>query len=84
MIISEGKIFGEKYYTVDPELVDFNDFDPNFFHQSWHDIEIWCIKTFGCTPANGVWEPHGRWYMNNSKFWFKDKQDLEWFLLKWQ
>jgi hypothetical protein len=25
-----------------------------------------------------------RWYMNNSKFWFRDKKDLEWFLLRWQ
>ena len=81
MIVREGKVFGEKYYTVDPEIKAY---EPFWYHQDWHDIEKWCINTFGCTPANGVWEPHGRWYMNNSKFWFRDKKDLEWFLLKWQ
>ena len=81
MIVSEGNVFGEKYYTVDP---DIKAYEPFLYHQDWYDMENWCIKTFGCTPANGVWEPHGRWYMNNSKFWFREKKDLEWFLLKWQ
>ena len=73
MKLSEGKIFGEQYYTVEPVP-----------YGAWHDMELWCKKTFGCPPANGVWEPHGRWYMNNSKFWFRDKKDLEWFVLKWE
>ena len=42
-------------------------------------------------PSKGsIWfdkrapDPGERWYANNSKFWFRNKQDLEWFLLRWQ
>ena len=80
MKIHEGTVFGEKYYTVDPDIKSDRLL---LYHESWHDMENWCKKTFGCPPANGVWEPHGRWYMNNSKFWFREKKDLEWFLIRW-
>lgn len=69
--LSEGTVFGEKYYAVEPIKWMF-------------ELEDWCVKTFGCPPANGMWQPHGRWYMNNRKFWFRDKKDLEWFVLRWQ
>jgi hypothetical protein len=83
MIVSEGNVFGEKYYTVKPIATWDLDGDWGGI-DTWNEMENWCINTFGCAPANGVWEPHGRWYMNNSKFWFKEQKDLEWFLLKWQ
>jgi hypothetical protein len=70
LILSEGTVFGEKYHTVEPSKWMF-------------ELEDWCVRTFGCSPANGVWEPHGRWYMNNSKFWFREKKDLEWFIIRW-
>jgi hypothetical protein len=47
-------------------------------------MENWCIKTFGDTPKEGVFiTPNARWYMNGSKFWFREKKDLEWFILRW-
>jgi hypothetical protein len=79
MKLSEGNVFGEKYYTVDPNVSG----DPYWYHQDWHDMENWCIKTFGVTPKDGVWTPNARWYMNNSKFWFRNKKDLEWFIIRW-
>ena len=86
MKLSEGTVFGEKYYTVDP---DIKAYEPFWYHQDWHDMENWCKKTFG--QPGSVWEVNElktpliahRWYMNNSKFWFREKKDLEWFVLKW-
>ena len=46
----------------------------------------WMIDTFGPSGTKDnpmVWTPDQRWYANNAKFWFRDKKDLEWFMLKW-
>jgi hypothetical protein len=40
-------------------------------------------NSFGPTAHDGVWTPDMRWYANNAKFWFRNKKDLEWFLLRW-
>jgi len=79
MKIEEGRVYGARYYTVDPNP----NWDPFWYNQTWHDMENWCIKTFGDTPKDGVWTPNARWYMNNSKFWFRHEKDLSWFILKW-
>ena len=81
MTIDEGRVYGARYYTVDPTIKAY---DPFWDSQLWDDMEIWCKAIFGDTPKDGVWTPNARWYMNNSKFWFREKKDLEWFLLKWQ
>jgi hypothetical protein len=80
MMLSEGTVFGEKYYTVDP---DIKAYEPFWYHQDWHDMENWCKKTFGDTPKDGVWTPSSRWYMNNRKFWFKEEADRIMFILRW-
>lgn len=69
--LSEGTVFGEKYFTVSPLLYN------------WHDIELWCNAQFGPIPTDGVWTRSARWYMNNQKFWFRDEADLSWFVLRW-
>ena len=74
MIVSEGTVYGEKYYTV----------IPTFSKIKWDNMAVWCTESFGETPAEGVWTPQARWYENNQRFWFRDKKDLEWFLLKWE
>jgi hypothetical protein len=71
--IDEGRIYGSRYYTIQPRASIRN----------WFDMENWCIETFGPTPKDGVWTPNARWYANNAKFWFREQKDLEWFLLKW-
>jgi hypothetical protein len=80
MTIDEGRVSGARYYTVDPHIKAD---EPFWYHQDWHDMEIWCKATFGDTPKDGVWTPNARWYMNNSKFWFREKKDLEWFIIRW-
>ena len=74
--LSEGRVSGSRYYTVNP--------NPNWDHRRWHEMEHWCIETFGPTPVEGIWHPGARWYMNNSKFWFHSEADLSWFILRWQ
>jgi hypothetical protein len=78
--LSEGRIYGARYYTVHPRV-------PEWYHQiqqTWLDMTQWNVETFGPAPENGVFEPGGRWYANNAKFWFRERKDLEWFVLKWQ
>jgi hypothetical protein len=68
----EGTVYGKPYLTVQPMSI-----------VKWKEMEAWMVETFGSTAHDGVWTPNMRWYMNNSKFWFRDKKDLEWFLLRW-
>lgn len=76
----EGKIFGARYYTVQPHL-------PEMYHQvrqTWNDMIEWCVEIFGPTPVDGIWTPGSRWYTNNAKFWFRNEVDRTVFVLKWQ
>lgn len=60
----------------------------------WDEMVAWCVNTLGPSGTKygpsgtkenpGVWTANERWYVNNAKFWFRDKKDCEWFLLKWQ
>jgi len=79
LILSEGTVFGEKYFTVLPRFVS----NGSINGQTWIDIELWCTEQFGPTPNDGVWTPGARWYMNNSKFWFRNEADLSWLILRW-
>ena len=49
----------------------------------WNNMIAWCVDTYGPTPKDGVWTPGQRWYVNNSRFWFRDIKDKDWFILKW-
>jgi len=75
--LSEGRIHGAKYYIVRP-----------WGSVTWLTMEAWAIETFG--PAiDSIWAAspgliYGRWYMNNSKFWFRNEEDRTWFILRWQ
>ena len=78
LILSEGTVYGSRYYTVEP------------IGGSWLEIETWCHETFG--PTGSIWsetknltpEPLQRWYANNRKFWFKAEKDRDWFILRWR
>lgn len=87
--LSEGRIRGAKYYLVRPW--------PRDSGTTWSTMEAWSIETFGPAinsiwdfpPNNSIWETspdliYGRWYMNNSKFWFRNEEDRTWFILRWQ
>jgi hypothetical protein len=80
LVCEEGKVFGTLYYTIKPIIPYWNSNDSV---PLWEDMMQWCISTYGPTPIDGVWTPNAQWYANNSKFWFREKKDLEWFLLRW-
>lgn len=70
LILDERRIHGAKYYTVKPVFAD------------WPELELWAIKTFG--DPSTIWETNcGRWYMNDSMFWFRKESDRTMFVLRW-
>lgn len=77
---SEGTVYGARYYTVAPR---FPAHPPTWYKPEWEAMLSWCIETFDPTPEDGVWTPGARWYVNNSKFWFRNEKDRDWFLLRW-
>jgi hypothetical protein len=82
--MDEGRVYGARYYTVEP-VADFPLFDV-----PWYDMIEWIEQTLG--PSEGsIWfsknvapEAGQRWYTNNSKFWFRNEADRNWFILRWQ
>jgi len=77
---SEGRVYGARYLTVQPELGNSWIYSSS---NNWKEMTEWMIETFGPTPKDGVWTPNARWYVNNSKFWFRNEEDLNWFVLRW-
>lgn len=78
-VVMEGTVGGARYFTVKPTSYWW----PISQNPSWDDINRWCILSFG--PNKSMWDapPLARWYANNSKFWFRNEEDLAAFLLKW-
>jgi hypothetical protein len=85
LIYDTGTVYGKRYYTVKPEWgPDLN----KIYNQDWQDMLAWCIEIFGPSKSriwgeNPIPEPMERWYVNNSKFWFRDQKDRDWFTLRW-
>jgi hypothetical protein len=69
---STGTVYGEPYLTVTPVNAD---------GEKLNDMTVWMYNTFGLSPD--LKEANARWYANNGKFWFRDAQDRDWFVLKW-
>ncbi len=81
--IDEGRVYGARYYTAEPHCDDWGEAVP------WYILQDWVEEMFGESKGS-IWfdrkspDPGERWYVNNAKFWFRNKEDLEWFLLRWQ
>lgn len=77
IVLSEGKIYGARYYTAEP------------VGGNWLEMEVWCTKVFG-EGSRALWgdakapEPARRWYANNRKFWFRNEKDRDWFIVMWR
>jgi hypothetical protein len=88
--VDTGTVYDIPYHTVQPLFgsermrIDAHGNwtigDPG---RGWMDMEEWCGVVFGKPSIDGVWTPGRRWYMNNSKFWFRDQGDLTMFILRW-
>ena len=81
--IDQGTVYGARYYTVQP--LGWGWFEGEV---RWAEMMTWTVSTFG--PSHGsIWaentapNPGERWYVNNSKFWFRKEEDLTLFVLKW-
>jgi len=77
LILSEGQVYGSRYYCVEP------------IGGNWLDMEVWALDTYGGTGSiwgqadNDVPGTNARWYMNDSKFWFRHEEDRTMFVLRW-
>jgi hypothetical protein len=78
MKVDIGYISGEPYHCVNPMPT----WDATRFVR-WMGWQAWCEKQFGTTPADGVWTPGQRWYVNNEKLWFRSESDMLMFILRW-
>ena len=74
--ISSGTVYGNNYYTVEPINAA----------REKSEMMAWMIRTFGhpgaSTPGGGGITDI-RWYTSDGKFWFLNKKDLDWFVLRW-
>jgi hypothetical protein len=78
----EGRVYGARYYTVQP-VPSWDLYHTQAGVDKWNDMVAWCVETYGPSAKDGVWTPGMRWYVNNAKFWFRDKDDLMYFILRW-
>lgn len=72
LLLEESKIHGARYYTIKPVFGD------------WTTLEHWAVDTYG--PPASIWLDGGeckRWYMNDSRFWFREQEDVTVFMLRW-
>ncbi len=81
--ISEGRVFGSRYYVVTPSTQWIMTGSEPPYKGRWDELIDWCKETYGPTPADGIWTPNARWYVNNGKFWFRKESDRMLFLAKW-
>lgn len=72
--ITEGTVFGQKYYCVEPLGWIWRDFE-------FKDMQTWCEDTMGREP-NSI-TPNLRWYVNGGQFWFRDEADRTMFVMRW-
>ena len=72
LVMDEGRVHGARYLTVHPKN-----------GSSWNEMMERMVDSFGPSAVDGVWTPNMRWYANNSKFWFREAKDRDWFVLRW-
>jgi hypothetical protein len=80
LTLGESRMSGARYYFAKPiwPCMDFA-----LCSQFWNDMIAWCVNEYGPTPSDGVWTPGAKWYANNAKFWFREQNDLAYFILRW-
>lgn len=83
--VGEGRVYGARYHTVEPLFPGHID---TWFRDEWKAMEAWCTEVMGI-PSE-VWALSGksppvnqRWYVNSSKFWFRNESDMTMFIMRW-
>ena len=72
--LTEGTVFGQTYYCVEPQGWIWKDFE-------WKDMVAWCEETMERQPDTIT--PNLRWYVNGGQFWFRSQKDRDWFIIRW-
>ena len=72
--ITEGTVFGQKYYCVEPQGWIWRDFE-------FKDMVAWCEATME-READTI-TPNLRWYTSGGQFWFRDEADRTMFVMRW-
>ena len=72
--LTEGTVFGQKYYCVEPQGWIWREFE-------WKDMVAWCEATMEREPDTIT--PNLRWYVNGGQFWFRDEADRTMFVMRW-
>ena len=72
--LTEGTVFGQTYYCVEPQGWIWKDFE-------WKDMVAWCEETMERQPDTIT--PNLRWYVNGGQFWFRNQKDRDWFIIRW-
>lgn len=72
--LTEGTVFGQKYYCVEPLGWIWRDFE-------FKDMQAWCEETMEREPDTIT--PNLRWYVSGGQFWFRDEADRTMFVMKW-
>ena len=71
--IDEGKYVsneGDAYYSIEVDgRQTFGDYP------LWVDMINWANEQYG--------DDYKRWNVSTKRFFFRDKEDLEWFILRW-
>jgi len=80
LVYDQGKVYGARYYTVQPK---FPAHALTWFKPEWAEMVAWCVDTYGPTHKDGVFEPNQRWYINDTRFWFREEEDVLVFALRW-
>jgi hypothetical protein len=64
--------------TTQPLFQDWDGFEEPFSEEDYQKMQHWCYKTFR------TWlTPRRARRMSFNQFWFKNKKDLDWFILHW-
>jgi len=74
--LSEGTVFGQQYYCVEPLGWVWRD---NIVE--WKDMQTWCEETMGREPDTIT--PNLRWYVSGGQFWFREEADRTMFVMRW-
>jgi hypothetical protein len=72
--LSEGTVFGQKYFCVEPQGWIWRDFE-------FKDMVSWCEATME-READTI-TPNLRWYTSGGQFWFRDELDRTMFVMRW-
>lgn len=72
--LTEGTVFGQKYYCVEPLGWIWRDFE-------FKDMQEWCEETMGREPDTIT--PNLRWYISGGQFWFRNEADRTMFVMRW-